>query len=420
MLALLRARPAYRRLFLAHAVSRAGDALNTVALVVLVFRLTGSGTGVATTVAFEVAPVLLLGPVAGALADRFPRRRVMVGADVGRAALAGLLAAVHGEVAVAYVVAFGLATGALVFNPAAAALVPDTVEDDERVDANAALWTVAVLSQILLAPLAGLLIATVGVGWAFGLNAASYLVSAALLRGLTVGTTPAAIHVRGWRSVLAGVDAVRSSTLLGRLVVMQVLAALSAGATSGLLVVLASDWLRVGPSGFGALLGAIGVGAASGPLLLRRFIRPSDPRWLFGPYAVRGAVDLVLAGAASPVVAAGALALYGVGTSTGTVAYQSTLQSEVPDAVRGRAFALFDVAWNASRLVSLGLGGVLADRFGVRTVYVIGGVLLLAAAAWGAAGTRSLLHPRPARRLGPPTPTVAPGRDEAPDRGRRP
>ena len=84
-----------------------------------------------------------------------------------------------------------------------------------------------------------------------------------------------------------------------------------------------------------------------------------------------------------PVVAGGALALYGVGTSTGMIAYQSTLQTAVPADVRGRAFAVFDVAWNAARLLSLGLGGLLADAVSVRAVYAIGGVLLLVAAGVG-------------------------------------
>jgi predicted MFS family arabinose efflux permease len=177
---------------------------------------------------------------------------------------------------------------------------------------------------------------------------------------------------------------VRAHPLLARLAVVQVLAALSAGATSGLLVMLAAEQLGVGPSGFGLLLGAIGVGAAGGPLLLRRYIRPGDRRWLFGPYAVRGAVDLTLAATSSPVVALPALALYGVGTSTGMVAYQSTLQREVPSELRGRAFALYDVLWNGARLVSLGLGGLLADTIGLRAVYLVGGLLLLAAFAVGA------------------------------------
>lgn len=387
MLALLRRRPVFRRLFLAQAVSRAGDAFSTVALVVLVFGLTGSGIGVAGTVVFEILPVLLLGPFAGLVADRFDRRRVMVTADLGRMVLAATLALAHGSVAVAYAVAFGLATGSLLFNPAASALVPDTVEDDELVDANAALWTVAVVAQILLAPTAGALIAWVGVGAAFAVNAGSFLVSALFLRGLPAGRRPAATGITrtGWAAVTAGLDAVRAHPLLARLAVVQVLAALSAGATSGLLVVLASDWLGVGPSGFGLLLAAIGAGAATGPLVARRWIRPAARAWLFGPYALRGGVDLTLAAVANPYLAGGALFFYGTATSTGMVAYNSTLQTEVAPELRGRAFALYDILWNGARLISLGLGGILADAIGVRAVYVAGGALLLIAATYGAA-----------------------------------
>src|SRR5260370_8096597 len=117
MLGLLRRRRAFRRLFLAHSILRAGDAFNTVALVVLVFRLTGSGIGVAATVAFEVAPVLLFGPLAGLLADRLPRRRVMVAADLLRAGLAGLLALAHGSLAVAFFLAFHLSPCPVAFHP---------------------------------------------------------------------------------------------------------------------------------------------------------------------------------------------------------------------------------------------------------------------------------------------------------------
>jgi MFS family permease len=373
----------FRLLFLAHSVSRAGDAFNTVALVVLVFQLTGSGLGVAGTVAFEVLPVLLLGPAVGLLVDRYPRRSLMVAADLARGLLALLLALVGDSVALAYSVAFSLAAFTQVFNPSASSITPDVVESDELVEANAALWTVAVVLQIVLAPAAGLLIALVGTAPAFTLNAASYCVSATLLAGLHAGRSPGALPVQGWQAVVAGIDAVRSHSLLTRLALVQVLAALSAGATSGLLVVLASNQLGIGPSGFGVLLGAIGIGASLGPLLLRRFIKPGDHRWLFGPYALRGAVDLTLAVASTPLVAAPALTLYGVATSTGTIAYQSTLQQEIPSKLRGRVFALYDVLWNGARLVSLGLGGLVADAIGIQPVYLVGGVLLLTAWAVG-------------------------------------
>lgn len=383
MLALLRSNPELRRLFLAHSVSRAGEAFNTVALVVLVFRLTGSGIGVAGAVAFEVLAVLLLGPVAGLAADRLPRRRLMVGADILRAGVALALVFASGSLGVAYAVAFGLSAGAVVFNPAAGSLLPDVVGEEDVVTANSALWTVAVVAQIALAPLTGLVIARFGVEVAFGVNAATFVASALLLVGLRAGRTPADVVVRGWSGALGGAAAVRADPLLTRLAVVQLLASLSAGATGGLLVVLAERWLDVGPSGFGFLLAAIGVGAASGPLLLRRFIRPGDKRWLFGPFAVRGGVDLTLAAVSSPVVAGGALVVYGMSTSTGMVAYQSTLQSLVPAETRGRAFAFYDVLWNTARLVSLAAGGIVAELADVRIVYVASGLLLITAAAVG-------------------------------------
>ena len=70
-------------------------------------------------------------------------------------------------------------------------------------------------------------------------------------------------------------------------------------------------------------------------------------------------------------------------TSTGMVAYQSTLQTLVPAETRGRAFAFYDVLWNSARLLSLAVGGVLAEVVDVRAVYVVSAVLLFAAAAIG-------------------------------------
>jgi predicted MFS family arabinose efflux permease len=383
VLRLLRTSAGFRRLFVAHSVSRAGDAFNTVALVVLVFELTGSGIGVAGAVMFEVIPVLLLGPVAGFAADRLPRRRLMIGADVARAVVALGLVGFASSLGVAYAVAFGLSAGAVVFNPAAGSVLPEVVADDDVVTANSAMWMAAVVAQIALAPVAGLVIVTAGVEVAFGLNALTFIVSAVALIGLNEGRTPADIEVRGWAGALGGIQAVRSDPLLTRLAIVQVLASLSAGATSGLLVVLADRWLGVGPSGFGVLLAAIGTGAVLGPLLLRRYIEPSDKRWLFGPFVVRGGVDLTLAAVGNPVVASGALVAYGMSTSTGMIAYQSTLQTLVPAETRGRAFAFYDVLWNTARLLSLIAGGVVAEVADVRLVYVISATLLIAAAGVG-------------------------------------
>lgn len=374
----------FRRLFLAQTVSRWGDTFNAVALVIVVFQLTNSGVKVSGVVVMEIAPVLLLGFFAGTVVDRLPRRQVMVAADLGRAAIAALLAVTPDHLWALYAAAFGLSALTVFFNPAASSVLPSLVDDDELVAANSALWSAAVLSQIVLAPLAGALVVAAGPSTAFAINAASYLISAAALVGLRV---PAVAHVgqqSRWAQAVEGVRIIRRSRFLSTLAAVQALAALSAGATSALLVVLAERHLDVDASGFGVLLAAIGIGAGLGPLVLQRLVTEvRRPVYLFGPYLLRGVVDLALAAFTSFVVAIAGLALYGVGTSVGNVTYNTALQTNTPDRLRGRVFAFYDIVWQTARLASIGIGGLLADQLGIRGVYMMGGLLLLAAGALG-------------------------------------
>lgn len=379
------ARPGFRRLWAARTVSQWGDTVNTVALALLVYHLTGSGLGVSGVVAAEIAPVLLLAPFAGPLTDRWPRVRVLVAADLFRLGLAAALAVWHDTPAGVYAVAFGMSAGAVFFNPAASSVLPTLIPREDLVAANSGIWTAAVLSQIVLAPLAGLLVTGAGYGSAFAINAASYAISAVLLRGLRLPGTPA--HL-GQRHLLAdvreGVRVLVRHRLLRALATGQLLAALSAGATSALLVVLAGEHLGVTGSRYGLLIAAIGIGAGLGPLVLLRLVRrPQHPIFVFGPFALRGLVDLVLATGSSLPLAAAALGVYGVGTSTGAVTFNSMLQTETPEHARGRVFAAMDILWHGGRLVSLAAGGLLADRYGVPVAYYVGGILLLAAASVG-------------------------------------
>ncbi len=391
------ARAGYRRLFAAQTISRWGDIVSTVALVVLVYRLTGSGLGVSGAVVAEIVPVLLLAPIAGVIADRLPRVRVMVAADLWRTTLAGVLPLVDHDLAAVYAVAFGLSAGAVFFNPAAASALPGIVEERELVAANSGLWSAAVVSQIALAPLGGVLVAALGVGPAFWFNATTFAASAVTLAGLRLARAPAPLAAGSWaRRIRDGARLMAGDRLLRLLATVQLLAALSAGATSALLVVLAERRLGTGPGGFGLLLGAIGAGAAAGPLLLARLTsNPRRPALVFGPYLLRGLVDLVLAITRNLPAALAALALYGVGTSTGMVTYNSLLQAHVRDQMRGRVFAAYDMIWQAGRLASLALGGLAADALGVQAVYLLGGLLLLAAGSIGLAGLRPIKDHHP-------------------------
>lgn len=381
----LLAKPGYRRLWAARTVSQCGDVAQFTTVALLVYYLTGSGLGVSGLVLAEIAPVLLLAPAAGTLVDRLPRVQVMLAADIVRLLLASVLVVWHNNLVVVYAVAFGLSAGTVFFNPASNSVLPTLVENDELVAANSGIWSAAVLAQILLAPAAGFVAATAGFGAAFGLNAATFAVSALLLRRLRFGEAPrpvitASVWAHGWEALsLLGKD-----RLLRALAFGQGLAALSAGATSALLVVLAAKQLVAGGGGYGLMLAAIGVGAFLGPLALTRLGGQAQrPRVVFAAFGLRGLVDLVLASITALPTVLASLVCYGLGTSTGNVTFSSIIQSHVPPELRGRVFSAFDLIWQSMRLASLLVGGLVADTLGIRAVFYTGGVLLLAAALAG-------------------------------------
>jgi len=389
LLGLLR-QPPYRRLSVARTVSQWGDAFNTVALALLIYTRTGSGLGVSGVVVAEIIPVLVLAPLAGTLVDRLPRVRVMIAADLARAGLAFLLPLLDTHLSAVYAIAVGLSAGAVFFNPAVQSVLPAIVRERDLVVANSGLWTAAVVSQVVLAPLAGIVVVGFGYRWAFWINAASYLLSAAVLRRLPVPGDPHTTSQGTWYAeARAGIVALAGHRLLRALAAGQFLAALSAGATGALLVVLAREHLSLQAGDYGWLLGAIGVGAALGPLLLSKVT--DDPRravFVLGPFVLRALVDVVLATVTGLAAAMTTLLAYGIATSTGAVTFNSLLQAETPEPLRGRVFAGFDMLWQAGRLLSLLLGGLLADTLGIQAVYYLGAALLLAATVLGHTGLR--------------------------------
>ncbi|CAA9552108.1 MAG: hypothetical protein AVDCRST_MAG33-974 [uncultured Thermomicrobiales bacterium] len=384
--------PSYFPLWLSQLVSSFGDTLHYIALVVLVFDLTGRGAAVAVLVTAEVLPVLLLGPVAGVLIDRLSRKAILIGADVGRAVLVVSLVWPQG-VWHAYVAAAGLAVGNTFFNPTVQAVIPTITTPEQRLAANSVAWSTGRLVQIVAAAVAGGLIGLVGTDAAFVVNAATFVVSALLLIQLRIPAHAgelAAAAKRGLAGYLAdarsGLAFARRDRFVSRLLVVQALASLATGATGAMLVVLAEEHLQLAPSGFAWLIGAIGVGALIGPSIPNVLARDyRSARWLFIPYIVRGVGDVLIAVSSLFPIALLLLFVYGLNTSTGMVVFNSTVQGAVPDQVRGRVFTLLDVTWNAMRLASLALGALLAGAVGIQPVFWSGGVLLCFA---GIAGLR--------------------------------
>ncbi|MDP9378973.1 MAG: MFS transporter [Chloroflexota bacterium] len=132
------------------------------------------------------------------------------------------------------------------------------------------------------------------------------------------------------------------------------------------------------------MIGAIGAGALVGPLIPNTLARDyRNAKWLFVPYVIRGIGDVLLAVFTPLPVALLILFVYGLNTSKGIVVFNSTVQGTVPERVRGHVFTLLDVTWNAMRLLSLGLGGLLVDAVGIRALFWAGGGLLALAGFLG-------------------------------------
>jgi MFS family permease len=382
--------PTYFPLWLAQLVSNLGDTIHYIALVVLVFNLTGRGVAVAGLVAAGVVPVLLLAPVAGVVIDRFSRKGVLIGSDLVRAALVLSLVWPQG-VWHAYLVAAGLTVGSTFFNPTVQAVIPAITTDEQRLAANSVSWSTGRLVQIVGAAATGGLVGVVGTGAAFALNAATFVVSALLLARLPIPRHAGQLAGGARRGIGGyfgdardGLAFALRDRLVSRLLLVQSLASLAVGGTSAMLVVLAEQHLRLAPAGFAWLIGAIGVGALLGPLIPNALARDyRDPRWLFVPYMIRGVGDTLLAVVVTLPAALAILFVYGLNTSTGMVVFSATVQGALPDAVRGRVFTLLDASWNAMRLLSLALAGLVVEAFGVRPLYWIGGALLAASGALG-------------------------------------
>jgi len=380
----------YLPLWLGQLVSSLGDTLNYIALVVYVYQLTGSGFDLSKLSLFQIVPILLISPLAGVVIDRFPRKNILIAADVTRGVLM-LALVLASNVTAVYAIALLVAVATTFFRPTVQAVIPALVREEELLAANSVAWSTEQLVQIIGSALAGGLIAFIGPQAAFVFNAGTFFFSAAMIATMQVPVVPMPeSEKKGWRLYLdemrAGLDYARKDVFVSRLIVVQMLASLAVGGTSALLVVLSEKHLQLAPAGFSTLLLAIGIGALLGPFLLGLITRRyRDARWLFIPYLVRGIGDILIALSASFPFALFLLFIYGLNTSTGTVVYNSNMQASVPDRFKGRVFTLMDTTWSIMEILSIGFAGLLADALGIRVVYYLGGALLIAAGLLGLA-----------------------------------
>ena len=366
-------------------MSLLGDAVTPFALAWAVLDLTGSARDLGFVIAAGTAPLVIFLLVGGVFADRLPRRGVMLTADVARmaiqAATAALLLSHTAQIWELIVLQALAGTGTAFFNPASTGLTPMTVSAGRLQEANALRGMSMGLTQFAGPALAGILIVTVGPGYALAIDAASFGVSAFYLARLHlpphVSLPPQSFGrdlLDGWRDFTA-----RSWVWL------VVISASLGNMMGGVWLVLAAVWIKNGHGGAGAwttilVVSAIG-GLVAGAAALR--LRPRRPL-LVGCIAVlpNAAPIIVLALKLPWQVLIVTALVTGFGNMLFNTLWETTLQQHIPAASLSRVSA-YD--WFGSLLcepVGVALAGVVAAGIGMsRTLWIAAAVDLVSIAA---------------------------------------
>jgi MFS family permease len=379
--------PAFARLWTAAAISAVGDGLTLTAAPLLAAALTRDPLRISLVSAAKMAPWLLVGLVAGALVDRWDRRRTMWTVDLGRCVVIGGLAlAVLAGVAsipLLIVAAFLLGTGqTLVFTAAQAAIPAVVSRDPARLHrANGRILGAQTVGESFLGPPAGGALFALTRWLPFAADAVSFLASSVLVGSLRGSFDPpegAATAPRRLRAEIAeGLRWLLRHRLLRTLALLACAANTGGAMAYGLLVLLAEDRLGLGSVGFGVLLTAEAVGAVAGSVVAGRISRLLGTARAFCTFVLVEAAGTLLVGLAGTVaVAAAALALGSFAVGIWNVLGQSLRQELTPGRLMGRVVTGF-------RMIGLGgmpaggvAGGLLARGYGLTAAFAAAAGLL--------------------------------------------
>jgi MFS family permease len=377
--------PNYRRYFAGQVVSISGNWMQIVAEMWLIVKLTGSGVAVGFTAGLQFLPILLLGAWGGVLADRFAKRHVLMITQPLMAlpalALWALTAAGTVEPWMVYALVLVRGTVNAFDNPARQSFVIELVGPDRVVNA-VSLNSVIVHSARIIGPAAaGAVIALVGVGTCFALNALSFGAMLVALRTMDV----CALHTPVPRERVRGElrDALRyvgASPALWIPLGMMVLVGTLSFNFQVLLPLLASQTWGGTAATYALLTAAMAVGSVTGALATGARGRVS-PGILVAAATGFGALELVAAAAPSLPLQVLALIPLGAMTVTFAAGVNSTMQLAVAPAMRGRVMALYSVVFLGSTPIGAPLVGWLAEIAGPRAGMALGGAAALAAAA---------------------------------------
>ena len=424
---LLSANPDFRRLWLGQVISEIGDWFNNIAVLALTIELAGAGHEGQAVAFYAIArhlPLFLFGPLAGVIADRVDRRRVMIVADVARAllALGFLLANMTGRLSMIYIAGASLFAVSSFFNAAKRASIPNVVSDTASLlSANSISASTTAATIAIGSALGGLFSTFIGRNAVFVLNAITFLISAEMVRRVrlvrragsgkeSAGRVPSVLnelvdaesavakrrlHSAFWKDFREGLRYVRQRSVLRAIFVVAAGWGLGNGVARALysifgaqLGIAAAGAVVERPTDFGisVLFIAMGIGGILGAPIARRFnsAKSDSLGSRMGRSMIFDGCGLALFSLMPSLwTAAAVLIARELNFAIWWTAQQTIIMIRTEDAFRGRTFASYETVTTLMMVGSMLAAGSAADRFGIRPVAAAGGaVIILSGILW--------------------------------------
>jgi MFS family permease len=359
-------------------VSNTGTWMQRIAQDWLVLSLTGSATAVGITTALQFAPTLMFGLTGGLLADRYPKRRILLATQVGMATMGATLAALTltGRVQVwhVFVIAFGLGMVTAVDNPTRQSFVNEMVGPDRLRNAISLNASVFQLGALVGPAISGVLISAVGPGYSFALNAISYaapLIMLGRIRDRELIHAPAKNAVGS--QLRDGVRYVASRPAMRWPIVLVGCFGLFTMNLPVTLAAFANSVFHSGPSGYGLLSSVVAAGSLTGAIVSAR--RTSTRlRALAATAGVLAITEMIAAAAPNELMYTAALVPVGAATLMFLTAANSTVQLAAADAIRGRVMGVYLLVFIGSGAIGGPLLGYIDQHFGPRAGMLLAGL----------------------------------------------
>ncbi len=377
----------YRLYFVSQIISFSGTWMQSIALAWLVLQLTGSGTALGTVMAMQFLPTMFLSPIGGMIADRFEKRRLIIGTQT----TAGLLALTLGvitltgvvELWMVYVLAAGFGSVTALDNPSRQTFVMEMVGPDDVTNAVTLNSVVVNAARVIGPAIAGVIIATLGVGECFVFNAVSYVaVVVAMFLVRTAELHPSARSKRAPRQLRDGFSYAWSTPTLRVTLVMLAIIGTFTFEFSTTLPLFAEFTFGAGANGLAAMTALMGLGAVIGGLVVASSGAQTPTRLVavaaaFGVSVSALAImpTIALAFVMMPLIGAASVAMISISNAT--------LQLNSEPHLRGRVMSLFSVALIGSTPIGAPIVGWIGEHVDPRASLLLGGIAALAAAGYG-------------------------------------